>query len=130
MRRLPGRRNDAGVTTTTTAILMPVVVGMVAVVVQAGIYYHYVQRAEAAADRAVTAAAAAGGTTSDGQAAAQTFLEGAPLDDAAVTVTRGAEETRATVAGTAPQLIPGVSWRIQARAVAATERFVPEPDRR
>ena len=113
-----------------TAMLMPAVLLLVILVVQAGLYYHSHQRATAAAERAVAAARTPSGTESDGQAAAQLFLNGAPLDGASVQVDRGAEEVEATVTGYAPQLVPGFSWLVEATAVAPAERFIPENERR
>jgi Flp pilus assembly protein TadG len=107
---------------------MGVVILTLAGIVQAALYFHGVQRAEAAADRAVAMAAAEGSTAASGETAAREFLAGAPVDDAAVTVHRGGEDTTATVTGVAPRLVP-VSWRIVARAQAPTETFLPETDR-
>lgn len=127
-RRRP--RDEAGVTALLTAMLMPAVLLLVILVVQAGLYYHAHQRATAAADRAVAAARTPDGTEADGQAAAQVFLDGAPLDGAAVQVDRGPEEVEATVTGIAPQLVPGITWQVEATAAAPAERFIPENERR
>lgn len=121
--------DEQGLATTSTAIVMGVVILTLAGIVQAALYFHGVQRAEAAADRAVASAAADGGTEETGEAAAREFLAGAPIDDSAVAVHRGAEHTTATVTGVAPRLIP-VSWRIVAGAQAPTETFTPETERR
>lgn len=121
--------DERGIATTSAAIVMGVVILTLAGIVQAALYFHGVQRAEAAADRAVASAAAEGNTAETGEAAAREFLSGAPIDDAAVAVRRGAEDTTATVTGVAPRLIP-VTWRIVARSRAPTESFIPETDRR
>jgi Flp pilus assembly protein TadG len=110
-------------------MLMPAVLMLVILVVQAGLYYHAHQRATAAADRAVAAARTPTGTEADGVAAAQLFLDGAPLDGAAVQVQRGPEEVEATVTGVAPELIPGISWQVEAVTAAPAERFIPENER-
>lgn len=127
LRRRP--RDDGGVTALLVAMLMPAVLLLVILVVQAGLYYHAHQRATAAADRAVAAARTPTGTESDGQQAAQLFLDGAPLDGASVAVDRGAEQVEARVTGYAPQLVPGFSWLVEASAVAPAERFIPENER-
>lgn len=124
-----GCRDDAGVTALLAAMLMPAVLMLVILVVQAGLYYHAHQRATAAADRAVAAARTPTGTEADGVAAAQLFLDGAPLDGAAVEVQRGPEEVEATVTGVAPELIPGISWQVEAVTAAPAERFIPENER-
>jgi Flp pilus assembly protein TadG len=126
-RRRP--RDDRGVSALLTAMLMPAVLLLVILVVQAGLYYHSHQRATAAAERAVAAARTPTGTEAAGQDAAQLFLDGAPLDGAAVRVDRGPEEVEARVTGVAPQLIPGFAWQVEATAVAPTERFIPENER-
>lgn len=121
--------DERGIATASTAIVMGVVILTLAGIVQAALYFHGLQRAEAAADRAVASAAADGSTSADGEAAAWEFLAGAPIDDAAVTVRRGGEDTTATVTGVAPRLVP-FTWRIVARARASTETFTPETERR
>jgi Flp pilus assembly protein TadG len=115
--------------TTVVAIVMPAVLILLMLSVQAGLFWHARQRADAAASRAAAAAAELGGTPAAGQTAADTFLVGAPLDNAAVTVTRGSDHAQATVTGTAPALIPGIVWQVGATAQASLERFVPETDR-
>ena len=130
MRRVRARRwNDTGAATTTLAIVTPAVLVLLMLAVQAGLFWQARQRADAAATRAAAAAAQLDGSSASGEAAAQTFLAGAPLEDAAVTVTRDAEHARATVTGTTPALVPGVVWQVTAVAEAPRERFVPEPDR-
>jgi Flp pilus assembly protein TadG len=123
------RRDDAGAATITVAIVTPVVLGLLMLAVQAGLFWHARQRADAAATRAAAAAAQVDGTPAAGEAAAETFLAGAPIDNAAVTVTRDADTARATVSGTAPALVPGVVWQVKATAEAPRERFVAEPER-
>jgi Flp pilus assembly protein TadG len=123
------RRNDRGAATTTLAIVTPAVLVLLMLTVQAGLFWHARQRADAAATRAAAATAQLDGTTASGEAAAQAFLTGAPLEDAAITVSRDAEHARVTVTGTAPALVPGVVWEVSAVAEAPLERFVPEPAR-
>jgi Flp pilus assembly protein TadG len=124
------RRGDAGVTALMTAMLMPAVLLLMMLVVQGGLYYHAHQRATAAADRAVAAARTPTGTEASGRNAAQLFLDGAPLDGATVHIDRGADQVEATVTGFAPELVPGIRWRVEANAAAPAERFIPENERR
>lgn len=129
----PGRRragcDDRGAAATQVAIVMPAVLALMALVIQAGLWFHVRQRAEAAADRAAAAAATPQGSEAGGEAAAQAFLAGAPIDGATVTVQRGAETVEATVAGYAPQLVPGLAWQVSATSRAETERFIAEDQR-
>lgn len=111
------------------AITFPAVLVLLMLAVQAGLYWHAHQRADAAATRAAAAAARAGGTTSDGHQAATDFLTGAPLSSATVTVTLDGDAAEADVAGTAPALVPGVVWQVQAHAEAPIERFIGETER-
>jgi Flp pilus assembly protein TadG len=123
------RRDDAGAATITVAIVTPAVLVLLMLAVQAGLFWHARQRADTAATRAAAAAAQVDGTPATGEASAETFLAGAPLDSAQVTVTRDAQAARATVTGTAPALVPGVVWQVKATAEAPRERFVAEPER-
>jgi Flp pilus assembly protein TadG len=123
------RRDDTGAATTTVAIVTPAVLVLLMLAVQAGLFWHARQRADAAATRAAAAAAEVDGTPTAGEAAAETFLAGAPIDNAAVTVTRDAQAARATVTGTAPALVPGVVWQVKATAEAPREQFIAEPER-
>ena len=111
------------------AIVTPAVLVLLMLAVQAGLFWHARQRADAAASRAAAAAAEVDGTPTAGEAAAEIFLTGAPIDNAAVTVTRDADTARVTVTGTAPALVPGVVWQVKAAAEAPRERFVAEPER-
>ena len=123
-------RDDRGVGALTVAIVFPVVMMLVMLAVQGGLYWHAHQRAEAAADRAAAVAARVDGSGAAGEGAAYAFLEGAPLDDATVSVRRGGEQAQATVTATAPSLVMGIRWTVTARSTVELERFVPEPDRR
>lgn len=123
-------RGDEGAASMTVAILFFGVFALLMLGVQAGVYWHARQRAEAAADQAAAVAARVDSSPSSGEAAGYAFLDGAPLDNADVSVTRGSDEARATVTGTAPALIMGITWEVTAHATVEVERFIPEPDRR
>lgn len=127
--RLRVRDDRGSATALTTALVFPVVMVFVMLAVQAGLYWHAYQRAEAAADRAAAVAARIDGTTASGEAAGYAFLAGAPLDNAAVSVTRGSDQAEATVTATAPTLVMGIRWDVTAHARVEVERFIPEPDR-
>lgn len=123
------RAGDRGATVLAVAITFPAVLVMVMLAVQAGLYWHAHQRADAAATRAAAAAASDGGSTTDGHQAATDFLAGAPLGNATVTVTLDGDAAEADVTGTAPGLVPGVVWQVQAHAEAPVERFIGETER-
>lgn len=123
-------RDDRGVSALTLAVVFPVVMTLVMLAVQGGLYWHAHQRAEAAADRAAAVAARVDGSGAAGEAAAYAFLEGAPLDDATVSVRRGGQQAQARVTATAPSLVMGIRWTVIARSTVERERFVAEPDRR
>jgi Flp pilus assembly protein TadG len=123
------RAGDRGATVLAVAITFPAVLVVLMLAVQAGLYWHAHQRADAAATRAAAAAARSGGTTTDGHQAANAFLAGAPLNNATVTVTVDDIAATADVTGTAPGLVPGVVWQVQATAEAPVERFIAETER-
>ncbi len=123
------RAGDRGATVLAVAITFPAVLVMLMLSVQAGLYWHAHQRADAAATRAAATAARAGGTATDGHQAATAFLAGAPIDDATVTVTLDDDRAEADVTGTAPALVPGVVWQVNATAEAPVERFIGETER-
>jgi len=127
--RIRARDDRGNANALTTALVFPVVMVFVMLAVQGGLYWHAYQRAEAAADRAAAVAARIDGTTASGQAAGYAFLAGAPLDNAAVSVTRGRDAVEATVTATAPALVMGIRWDVTAHASVEVERFIPEPDR-
>jgi Flp pilus assembly protein TadG len=125
----PRRDGDRGAASLVAAIVTPAVLVLLMLSVQAGVFWHAHQRADAAATRAAAAAARQGGTTADGHNAANALLAGAPLDNATVTVTLDTDQAEATVAGTAPALVPGVVWQVQVTAEAPVERFISETER-
>jgi Flp pilus assembly protein TadG len=129
MTRKRRHAGDRGATVLAVGITFPAVLVVLMLAVQAGLYWHAHQRADAAATRAAAASARAGGTTTDGHQDANAFLAGAPLDNATVTVTVGGDATEAAVTGTAPALVPGVVWQVQATAEAPVERFIAETER-
>lgn len=124
------RRAESGLTSTELAVLMPVVIALILVPFQVGLLWHAKQIADSAAREAVDAAQVEDATEADGVAAAQRFLDAAGnLTEATVTVTRDVDTVTAEVTGRAPRLVPGLDWRVTARAVGSIERFIPEPDR-
>lgn len=109
------------------AILVPLLILIVMGIVQTGLWWHAQQAVDSAADLAADRAAAVDGGAGDGRAAATSFLAAAGnVTGASVTVERGDDIVTATVTGTAPTLLPGLTWDVSARAVAPTERFRPE----
>jgi Flp pilus assembly protein TadG len=123
-----GARGDRGVAALMTAMLMPIVLFMVMLVVQAGVYWNTQQRATAAAKRGAQAAALTTGTEASGQQAAQTFLDGAAINDPEIDVQRGFETVEVTVTGSAEQVVPGIVFTVTAVETAPVERFIPEDE--
>ncbi len=125
----PGRY-ERGLTSTEVAVLMPVLIALVLVPIQVGLWWHAKQVADGAAREAVDAAQVVSATEADGERAAHRFLDVAGnIEQPQVTVTLAADTVTVVVTGRAPRLLPGFDWQVTARAVAAVERFIPEPDR-
>lgn len=117
-------------TTSQVAIIFPALLFWIMLIVQYGLWFHAKQVAEAAAAEAVDAARPANATADDGTFAARALLDSSGnLANARIDVDRGAERVSVEVSGDAPQLVPGLDWSVTARADAAIERFIPEPDR-
>jgi Flp pilus assembly protein TadG len=124
------RRDEQGAVSVAVVIAFGAALLLFMLAVDAGLYWHMHHRADVAADRAATAAARIDGSSAAGHAAAQTFLAGAPLDNATVSVSRGSSEAVATVRATTPSLMPFISsWGLSASRSAPIERFIPEPER-
>lgn len=124
------RSDEAGIIATQLAVLMPAVLVLAMLAVQFGLWAHATQLADAAADAAARSAAFSTETAADGEAAAEAILRQAGnLADVAIRVDRGADQATAVVAGTAPNVVPGFRWRVEATAAAPLEVFVPEGDR-
>jgi hypothetical protein len=119
-------RRDEGLSTVELAILMPVLLFWMLLIVQFGLWWHAKQVAVAAATAAVDVTRVPGGTEPDGEAEARAVLASAGhLGAPAVEVARGATAVEATVAGDAPRLVPGFSWRVGARVSSPVEQFLP-----
>ena len=99
-------------------------------IVQYGMWFHAKQVADTAAAEALDAAQTPTGSAEDGHSAAQSFLASSGnLDDVTINVDRDLEQVQVVITGAAPQLVPGFSWNVTARAQAPVERFIPEPER-
>lgn len=124
------QHDDRGLTSTQLAVLMPALIFWVMLTVQYGLWFHARQVAGAAAAEAADAAQVPGGTAADGQAAAQSFLDqSGNLEQTRIDVDRTAETVTVEVTGTAPQVVPGITWTVTARAASPVERFVSEAER-
>jgi hypothetical protein len=116
-------------TTSQVAIVFPALLFWIMLIVQYGLWFHAKQVAEAAAAEAVDAAQTPTATASEGEDAARSFLAtSGNLAEPRIVVTRDLTLVSVEVHGQAPQLVPGFSWSVTARAEAPVERFVPEPD--
>lgn len=117
-------------TTSQVAIVFPALLFWIMLIVQYGLWFHAKQVAEAAAAEAVDAAQTPTASAEDGEGAARSFLAtSGNLSNATVVVNRELTLVTVEVRGDAPQLVPGFSWSVTARAESPLERFVPEPAR-
>lgn len=126
----PRLRDDRGLTSTQLAVVMPALIFWMMLIVQYGLWFHARQVAGAAAAEATDAAQTPAGTAEDGRAAAQSFLDqSGNLDSLVIHVDRSAETVTVEITGTAPQLVPGITWTVTARAESPVERFVSAANR-
>ena len=129
---MPGLRGrgDRGLSTVQLTIAAPLLLWWLMLIVQFGLWWHAKQVADFAAAEAVDIAQTPTGTASDGEAAARSYLaQAGHLGGVEVWVDRGTDSVTAQVRGDAPQLVPGFSWGVTARADAPVERFVPQGER-
>ena len=69
-------------------------------------------------------------TDTVGQTAAAGLLaQAGHLTDIRIDINRTDDLVVATVAGVAPQVVPGFRWSVSATAAAAPERFIPQGER-
>ena len=116
-------------TTSQVAILFPALLFGIMLIVQYGLWFHAKQVVETAAAEAIDAAQTPTGTEARGQEAAQSLLAtSGNLSDIQIKVDRTATTVTVQITGRAPQLVPGFRFGVEARAEAAVERFVPEPN--
>ena len=129
MQRLQLRDED-GVIASQLAILMPALLLLIMLAVQFGLWAHASQLARAAADEAAYTAALPD-TTIEGarDAAAGLLAQAGHLTDIRIDIDRTPDTVIATVAGVAPQVVPGFRWSVSATAAAAPERFIPQGER-
>ena len=122
------RCDEAGLATLALVLIIPAVVALVAAVAQYVVYYHADHLALAAAQEAVRAAQLADGTEAVAQAQTEDFIDQAGsrlLLDPQVVVSRDevAQVARAEVRARVPQVLPGFSIVLAARASGPLERF-------
>lgn len=122
--------DEDGVIASQLAILMPALLALIMLAVQFGLWAHASQLARAAADEAAYIAALPDSTDTAGQTAAQSLLaQAGHLTDITIDIDRTPDTVVATVAGVAPQVVPGFRWSVSATAAAAPERFIPQGQR-
>lgn len=123
-------RGEAGLTSTQLAVVMPVLLFWIMLIVQYGLWFHAKQVSAAAAAEAVDAAQVSTATAADGERAARSFLaQSGNLDEITVDVERSADLVVVRISGHAPQLVPGISWRVASVSQARVEQFVPQAER-
>jgi hypothetical protein len=116
------------VATLAVVLVIPAVLFLVSTVAQFVVYYHATHLAAAAAQETARAAQLADGSEAAAQAQGQDFIAQAGPNlvlEPQVLVTRDAmaEVVTVEVRGRAPQLIPGISIAISARAGGPLEHF-------
>jgi Flp pilus assembly protein TadG len=112
------------------AVLAPALLLWLMLIVQYGLWWHAKQMANAAAAEAVDVAQVPGGTAEAGEASARSYLRKAGnLGNVVVAVERSTDTVTVEVRGSAPQLVPILSWSVVTRSQAPVERFVPAPER-
>lgn len=127
-----GRAFDGqdGSSTTELVLLMPVVLLLVMLVVQFGLWMHARQVVLSAAQEALSVAQQLDATSDAGRSRAEEFLaQAGGVRDAAVVVDREPTTATASVIGTTPAVVPGLSLGVSAVVEGPVERFVSEPDR-
>ena len=123
-------RDEDGMIASQLAILMPALLLLLMLGVQFGLWAHASQLARAAADEAAYTAALPDSTDTAGQTAASSLLvQAGHLTDIRIDIDRTPDTVVATVAGVAPQVVPGFRWSVSATAAAPVERFIPQGER-
>ncbi len=124
------RGGQDGSSTTELVLLMPVVLLLVMLVVQFGLWMHARQVVLSAAQEALSVAQQLDATSDAGRSRAEEFLaQAGGVRDAAVVVDREPATATASVTGTTPAVVPGLSLGVSAVVEGPVERFVSEPDR-
>lgn len=128
--RRSGRRvtgGERGSATLELAVAFPVFLLLLIAAVQAALYFYARAIALTAAQQGVQAARLEHHTLEEGMTAAHGYAAhagGGSLHDIAVATTGSTPVTvRITVTGTAPSLLPGITWNVSQQAAGARERF-------
>jgi len=119
---------DRGSASAEAVIATPLLMLLVLAIIQAGIILHAHHMAQAAANTAMEAARAELASGGDGTAAAEASLgrnAGGVLEDAEVTVARGAETITVTVSGNATQIVPLFDAPIEVTVTGPVEHIEP-----
>ena len=119
--------DEGGSVSLELGLLAPVLILAILSAVQVGMYLHAVQVVETAAQDGLEAGRMSGGSLAAARASATQMLDDTGgVDGATVAASREFDEVSVDVAGVAPQVVPGLLWRVHARAVGRVETFVPE----
>lgn len=128
MKRWPVTR-DRGGGPIEMAIVLPLLLTLVFMVAHLGLFFLGRQAALSTAQVAVDGERAWGAEPGAGLRRANGFLDRAPdwLDDPLVTVANDGQKVTATVTGTTPTIIPGLSLTVSQTAVGPVERVTEVP---
>ena len=123
-------RDEHGTSSTELVLVTPVLLLLILLGVQFGVYLHAAAVVEATAAEALEATQTEQGSAAAGQATADVFLtQVGGVIAPSVAVMRGAGRVTVRVAGTAPQVVPGLDLAVDSTATGPVERFIPEPAR-
>jgi len=111
------------------AIVLPLLLTLIFTVAHLGLFFLSRQAALSTAQIAVDGERAYGAPPGSGLERARGFLENAPawLNDVEITVDNDGERVVATVTGTTPTIIPGLTLTVSQTAVGPVERVTEVP---
>ncbi|GAB4001764.1 hypothetical protein GCM10029992_38150 [Glycomyces albus] len=119
---------DRGSASAEAVIATPVLMLLVLVIIQAGLMVHAHHMAQAAAHTALDAARAEladGGTGATAAEASLTRNASGTLEDADVSVSRGAETVTVTITGNAARIVPLFDLPVSVTVTGAVEHIEP-----
>lgn len=126
--RRPGR-GDRGGGPIEFAIVLPLLLTLIFTVAHLGLFFLGRQAALSTAQIAVDGERAYGAPPGAGLERARAFLENAPawLNDVEITVENDGQQVVATVTGTTPTVVPGLTLTVSQTAVGPVERITEVP---
>jgi Flp pilus assembly protein TadG len=124
-RPAPRRRRDRGAASVELALATPLLGLLLMAAVQFAMWQHATHMAQAAANEGVQTARAYNSSAAAGQADTEALLRdlsGSALTGTAVTASRSAASATITITGSAPSVIPGLTFPVKVVVTAPVER--------